>query len=137
MPGTGVSRSIEESPSPATAGSPYSVNDCPFQTRKSGPGTSGGVLPGGPHLCERATETQASGPDAVGVREVTEPASAGTVTRFHACPSRRTCRGGTGRSTAPPTNPAVPPAHTSVGDTAGTLPTAARGKPSTIVCRRA
>ncbi|WP_158685643.1 hypothetical protein [Streptomyces purpureus] len=33
--------------------------------------------------------------------------------------------------------PAVPPAHTSVDETAGALPTANRGNPSTIVCSHA
>ncbi len=42
VPGTGASRTVQESPSPATAGSLCSVNDCPFQARKSGPGTNGG-----------------------------------------------------------------------------------------------
>ncbi|MFJ7181772.1 hypothetical protein ACIQXA_36690 [Streptomyces massasporeus] len=68
---------------------------------------------------------------------MTEPKSAGTVTRFHPCPPRRTSKGGIGRPTGPPTNPAVPPAHTSVVDTAGAVPTADRGKPSTIVWRQA
>lgn len=52
VPGIGAGRSVAEPPSPATAGSPYSVKDRPFQARKSGPGTSGGVLPGGPHFCD-------------------------------------------------------------------------------------
>lgn len=70
----------------------------------------------------------------MGASEVIPPKSVGTVTRLQVCPSKRTSRGGIGRPGGPPTNPAVPPAHTCVGETASTLPTADRGKPSTIVC---
>ncbi len=134
VPGTGASRGIEEPPSPATSGSPYSVNVCPFQARKAGPGTRG-TPPGGPHFWERATDAQPSAPDGVDASEVTAPKSAGTVTRLHVCPSKRANRGGTGRPGGPPMNPAVPPAHTSAGETAGTVDTADLGKPSTTVCR--